>query len=211
VFAELYKKNQLLRKQEEKLQLINSDLVQLNHELEQRVMERTLALESMNRDLQALNLSKDKFLSVMSHDLRNPLTALMVSAEKLNANNENLNQQQVKQLSQIIFRTSNKLLNQLNEVIEWAKKQSQKTSFYPERIRLASGIEESLDLLRANAQQKKITLQNHTPKDMEVMADALMLRSIVQNLVTNAIKYTPGWWLCSCKCQAKRADGMHLC
>ncbi|MBD1362464.1 hybrid sensor histidine kinase/response regulator [Mucilaginibacter sp. ZT4R22] len=191
VFAELYKKNQLLRKQEEKLQLINSDLVQLNHELEQRVMERTLALESMNRDLQALNLSKDKFLSVMSHDLRNPLTALMVSAEKLNTNQESLNQQQVKQLSQIIFRTSNKLLNQLNEVIEWAKKQSQKTSFYPERIRLASGIEESLDLLRPNAQQKKITLQNHTPKDMEVMADALMLRSIVQNLVTNAIKYTP--------------------
>jgi signal transduction histidine kinase len=191
VFAELYKKNLLLRKQEEKLQSINNDLVQLNRELEQRVQERTRALESLNKDLHELNISKDKFLSVMSHDLRNPLTALLASADKLSSEPENLSPDQVKQLSQIIHRTSKKLLNQLNEVIEWAKKQSQKTGFYPERIQLAHGIEESLELLRSNAQQKRIQLQNHIPKDMEVMADSLMLRSIVQNLVTNAIKYTP--------------------
>ncbi|MDB5116597.1 MAG: Signal transduction histidine kinase [Mucilaginibacter sp.] len=191
VFADLYQKNQLLSRQEEKLQAINNDLVQLNRELEHRVLERTLALESMNQELQALNLSKDKFLSVMSHDLRNPLTALLASSVKLSEDPEKLSPGQIKQLSQIIHRTSNKLLSQLNEVIEWAKKQSQKTSFYPERIRLAEGVEESLEILRANAQQKKIKLQNNIPKDMEVMADALMLRSIVQNLVTNAIKYTP--------------------
>ncbi|MEO6630747.1 MAG: hybrid sensor histidine kinase/response regulator [Mucilaginibacter sp.] len=191
VFAELYKKNQLLRKQEEKLQAINNDLVQLNRELEQRVHERTLALESLNKDLQALNVSKDKFLSVMSHDLRNPLTALLASADKLSSDPERLSPDQVKQLSQIIHRTSKKLLNQLNEVIDWAKKQSQKTSFFPERIPLAKGIEESLELLKPNAQQKEIKLQNHISKDLEVMADTLMLRSIVQNLVTNAIKYTP--------------------
>jgi signal transduction histidine kinase len=191
VFAELYKKNRLLRKQEEKLQSINNDLVQLNRELEQRVQERTRALESLNKDLHELNISKDKFLSVMSHDLRNPLTALLASADKLSSEPENLSPDQVKQLSQIIHRTSKKLLNQLNEVIEWAKKQSQKTGFYPERISLSQGIEEALELLRSNAQQKQIQLQNHIPEDMEVMADNLMLRSIVQNLVTNAIKYTP--------------------
>jgi signal transduction histidine kinase len=191
VFAELYKKNLLLTRQEEKLQAINDDLLQLNHELEQRVLERTLALESMNQELQALNLSKDKFLSVMSHDLRNPLTALLASSGKLSEDPESLRPNQIKQLSQIIHRTSNKLLDQLNEVIEWAKKQSRKTSFNPEKVRLADGVEESLELLKPNAQQKKINLQNHIPKDIEVMADSLMLRSIVQNLVTNAIKYTP--------------------
>jgi two-component system sensor histidine kinase/response regulator len=191
VFAELYQKNQLLRKQEEKLQSVNDDLVQLNQQLEQRVLERTLALENLNHELQALNLSKDKFLSVMSHDLRNPLTALLASAGKLSEDPENLSQNQVKQLAQIIHRTSNKLLNQLNDVIDWAKKQSNKTNFSPQRLRLVVGIEESLELLRPSAQQKKIRLQNNTPKDIEVMADVLMLRSIVQNLVTNAIKYTP--------------------
>jgi len=191
VFAELYRKNQLLRKQEEKLQAINADLLRLNRELEQRVLDRTVALENLNQELQALNISKDKFLSVMSHDLRNPLTALLASSGKLNEDPENLSPGQVKQLSQIIHRTSNKLLNQLNEVIEWAKKQSSKTSFNPQKIRLATGAEESMEVLKPNAHQKKINLQNHIPKDMEVMADPLMLRSIVQNLITNAIKYTP--------------------
>ena len=191
VFAELYRKNRLLRRQEEKLQAINADLLRLNRELEQRVLDRTLALENLNQELQALNLSKDKFLSVMSHDLRNPLTALLASSGKLSEDPEKLSPGQVKQLSQIIHRTSNKLLNQLNDVIDWAKKQSRKTSFNPQKIRLAEGAEESLEVLKPNAQQKKINLQNHIPKDMEVMADPLMLRSIVQNLITNAIKYTP--------------------
>ncbi len=191
VFADLYQKNQLLRKQEERLQVINADLVKLNQELEQRVLERTMALENLNHELQALNVSKDKFLSVMSHDLRNPLTALLASSGKLSEEPESLSISQIRQLSQIIHRTSNKLLNQLNEVIEWAKKQSQKTSFNPERIKLADGIEESLELLRPNAYQKMIRLQNNVPRDIYVMADSLMLRSIVQNLVTNAIKYTP--------------------
>jgi signal transduction histidine kinase len=191
VFADLFQKNQLLTRQEEKLQAINNDLVQLNRELEQRVQERTLALESMNHELQALNLSKDKFLSVMSHDLRNPLTALLASSGRLSDDPESLSPAQVKQLSQIIHRTSNKLLNQLNEVIEWAKKQSQKTGFFPEKIRLAHGIEEALELLKANAMQKKIRLENQISADMHVKADSLMLRSIIQNLVTNAIKYTP--------------------
>ncbi|MFD0751837.1 ATP-binding protein [Mucilaginibacter calamicampi] len=207
VFAELYRKNQLLTKQEEKLQAINADLLRLNRELEQRVLDRTLALENLNQELQALNISKDKFLSVMSHDLRNPLTALLASSGKLNEDPENLNPGQIKQLSQIIHRTSNKLLNQLNEVIEWAKKQSQKNSFNPQKVRLAHGAEESLELLKPNAQQKKISLENHIPKDMEVMADPLMLRSIVQNLVTNAIKYTPegGLVRLSAKMDAKMA------
>lgn len=191
VFAELYRKNRLLRRQEEKLQAINADLLRLNHELEQRVLDRTMALENLNHELQALNISKDKFLSVMSHDLRNPLTALLASSGKLSENPENLSPGQVKQLSQIIHRTSNKLLNQLNEVIDWAKQQSRKTTFNPKKVRLADGAEESLEVLKPNAQQKKINIQNHIPKDMEVMADPLMLRSIVQNLVTNAIKYTP--------------------
>jgi signal transduction histidine kinase len=191
VFAELHKKNQLLRQQEEHVKAINNDLTLLNQDLEKRVFERTAELERLNEELKALNLSKDKFLSVISHDLRNPLTALLASSAKLSDDPENLDPGKVKQLSQIIHRTSNKLLDQLNEVIDWAKKQSEKTNFNPEKMRLAEGIDESLDLLKPNAAHKKIRLENKTPKGIFVKADPLMLRSIVQNLVTNAIKYTP--------------------
>jgi signal transduction histidine kinase len=191
IFAELYKKNRLLRLQEEKLQAINNDLMQLNKDLEQRVLDRTMELENLNHELKALNQSKDKFLSVISHDLRNPLTALLASSGKLNEDPESLAPRQIKQLSHIIHRTSHKLLEQLNEVIDWAKKQSERTNFNPEKVNLFGGIAESLELLKPNAYQKEIKLENKTPREIYVMADSLMLRSIVQNLVTNAIKYTP--------------------
>ncbi|HZX58495.1 MAG TPA: hybrid sensor histidine kinase/response regulator, partial [Mucilaginibacter sp.] len=191
VFAELYKKNRLLKQQEKKLQRINNDLIQLNRDLEQRVLDRTMALENLNHELKALNISKDKFLSVISHDLRNPLTALLASSARLSEDPEKMDPKQLKQLSQIINRTSHRLLDQLNEVVEWAKKQSEKTNFNPQKVLLFDGIDESLEILRPNATQKTIRLENKTPRDLYVKADSLMLRSIVQNLVTNAIKYTP--------------------
>jgi len=131
VFAELYKKNRLLKQQETKLQRINNDLIQLNKDLEQRVLDRTMQLENLNHELKALNISKDKFLSVISHDLRNPLTALLASSARLSEDPENMDPKQLKQLSQIINRTSHRLLDQLNEVVEWAKKQSEKNQLQP--------------------------------------------------------------------------------
>jgi signal transduction histidine kinase len=191
VFAELHRKNQLLSKQEEKLRLINDDLMRLNSDLENRVKERTSQLELLNSELKELNLSKDKFLSVISHDLRNPATALIATSEKLNRDIERLEPKDVRNLSNIIHRTAHKIVQQLNELVDWAKQQREKTSFAPVKINLLSGLDESMELLKANASQKEIKLLNEVYDDLFVTADSLMLRSIVQNLVTNAIKYTP--------------------
>jgi len=191
VFTELYRKNQLLSQQEEKLQAINSELLQLNRELEKRVLERTVALERLNIELTALNSSKDKFLSVISHDLRNPLTSLLASSANLDRDAEKLKPEQVRMFSGIINRTSQKILNQLNELVDWAKEQREKTHFNPQKFELHRGVEESLELLKASASQKRIQLNNHVPKEIYLHADMMMFRSILQNLVTNAIKFTP--------------------
>jgi signal transduction histidine kinase len=191
VFAELFKKNKLLRQQEERLQIINNDLKLLNQGLEQRVAERTLELENLNHELKALNLSKDKFLSVISHDLRNPLTSLLISSKNLKENAETISQKELKMFAGIIHRTSNKILQQLNELVDWAKKQREKTNFNPEKLLLAKSINDSLDLLKGNAIQKSIKFENLIDDDIYVQADLLMLRSILQNIVTNAIKFSP--------------------
>jgi signal transduction histidine kinase len=191
VFTELYRKNQLLQRQEEKLQAINQELIQMNQGLEQRVHERTLQLEGVNQELKELNLSKDKFLSVISHDLRNPLTALLATSENLSRDAEKLQPERIKMLVSIIHRTSHKILDQLNELVDWAKEQREKTNFKPQELQLRQYVNESLDLLRENAQQKEIVLENQVAEDLYIHADALMFRSILQNLVTNAIKYTP--------------------
>jgi signal transduction histidine kinase len=190
VFADLQRKNQLLRQQEEKLQAINNDLSALNLDLERRVAERTTELENLNKELRELNVSKDKFLSVISHDLRNPLTSLMLAAKNLVQAGDMVKPKDVQLFAGIIHRTSNKVLQQLNELVNWAKKQREKASFNPERIVLQANIDESLELLRANAIQKSVNLEHQIPETLQVFADALMLRSVLQNLVTNAIKFT---------------------
>jgi|JI6StandDraft_1071083.scaffolds.fasta_scaffold19172_2 signal transduction histidine kinase len=197
---ELHEKAQLLQQQEEKL-------IRINEDLEKRVFDRTCELENLNHELKDLNLSKDKFLSVISHDLRNPLTALMITSDKLSRDTEN---SKVGPLAKIIHRTSHKILDQLNELVEWAQMQRQKTTFNSKKLHLAQGVDQSLDLLKANALQKNIVLENGIPNDLYVNADTLMLRSILQNLVTNAIKYTPQGGLV--KVTAKRIDKMvELC
>ncbi|MEJ7778914.1 MAG: ATP-binding protein [Daejeonella sp.] len=203
---ELYEKAQLLLRQEEKLIRINEDLLYLNQDLENRVFERTCELENLNHELKDLNLSKDKFLSIISHDLRNPLTALLISSNKLRLDTENPVFNGIQPLVKIIHSTSNKILQQLNELLEWAKLQKDKTSINPEKLHLVRAVDQSLDLLKANALQKNIVLENEVPFDLYVNADTLMFRSILQNLVTNAIKYTPHVGLI--KITAQRIDKM---
>lgn len=191
VFSELFKKTMLLKQQEEEVRNINEDLMRLNRELEDRVRERTLELETLNYELKELNVSKDKFLSVISHDLRNPLSALIISSEKLYRDADKFSVQEIATLSQLIHRTSKRILLQLNELVGWAKKQHEKTNFSPSDLPLYEQIEESLELLKSNATQKKVLLLNRVADSIRVSADPFMLRSILQNLVTNAIKYTP--------------------
>lgn len=190
VFAEIFKKNQLLKRQEEKLKQTNQELLKLNSELEARVVERTAELEGLNTELRALNLSKDRFLSVISHDLRNPLGSILVSSEFLNKNAKKVTEKQVARLSEIIHKTTKEILQQLNELVDWAMKQREKSRFNPCKLDLKKEIDQSLELLKSFANQKKIKLENFIDEQLCINGDEHMLRSILQNVITNAIKYT---------------------
>ena len=167
------------------------ELWKVNDDLEKRVFERTCELENLNHELKDLNLSKDKFLAVISHDLRNPLTALLISSEQLSRNIESQIFDGIQPLAQVIHRTSNKILKQLNELVDWAQTHRDETTFHPEKIHLVHRVEQSFELLKTNATLKNIDIINKVPIHLYVKADTLMLRSILQNLITNAIKYTP--------------------
>jgi two-component system, sensor histidine kinase and response regulator len=188
----LKKRNeQHLKAQQKELRRANDEILTLNKNLEKRVFERTRELENLNHELKDLNLSKDKFLSVISHDLRNPLTALLISSDALSHDTEDHIFDKFQPYIKVIHRTSHKILQQLNELVDWAQGQQEKTTLKSEKLHLVHGVDQSLELLKANALQKNIVLENKVHPDIYVNADALMLRSILQNLVTNAIKYTP--------------------
>jgi two-component system, sensor histidine kinase and response regulator len=172
------------------LKVQQEELLRLNQHLEKRVFERTGELEKLNHELKDLSLSKDKFLAVISHDLRNPLTVLLLASDALSSESENNIFDPIQPFIKIIHRSSHNILQQLNELVDWAKTQKDKTTLNLEKINLFAAVNQSFELLKANATQKNIVLENKVPADMWVNADTLMLRSILQNLVTNSIKYS---------------------
>ena len=200
---ELAFQNEEKEKRAEELIIANKELAFQNKEKEKRAAELgianiELAFQNDEKEKRAADLIisnkelafQKKFLSVISHDLRNPLTALLISSDQLSRNTENHIFDGIQPLVKVIHRTSNKILQQLNELVDWAQMQRGKTTFNSEKLHLVHEVDQSLELLKANALQKNIALENKVPFDIYVNADALMLRSILQNLVTNSIKYT---------------------
>lgn len=187
---ELQEKTLLLEQQEKRLIRTNEELNRLNQHLENRVFERTGELEKLNHELKDLSLSKDKLLAVISHDLRNPLAVLLLASEELSRESEDNIFDPIQPFVKIIERSSHNILRQLNELVNWAKTQQERATINLEKIYLVSAIRESFELLKPSASQKNIVLENRVSNDIFIKADALMLRSILQNLVTNAIKYS---------------------
>ena len=179
-----------LKFQKEELRRANEELQRLNQHLENRVFERTCELENLIDELKDLSLSKDKLLAVISHDLRNPLAVLLLASEELNSESENNIFEPIQPYIKIIHRSSLNILRQLNELVDWAKSKQEKAALHLEKTNLVSAVYQSFELLKANTAQKNIVLDNRVPLDIYVNADALMLRSILQNLVTNSIKYS---------------------
>jgi PAS domain S-box-containing protein len=169
---------------------IPQSILEINLDItERKLMEDEI--RAYNNSLKEINSSKDKLFSVISHDLRSPVASLLSSSEILKERIETLSKEEISEFSSIIHRTTSRLLNQLNDLTDWAKTQHHKNLFNPRELRLCLEVSRALKLVKANAEQKSIRLENKIPLDYVVYADHFMLRSIIQNLVSNSIKFTP--------------------
>lgn len=149
------------------------------------------ALQEANLVLIKLNADKDKFFSIISHDLRGPFTALLGNAELL-AQGSATCQDGLREMSQSIYRSARVVYQLLNSLLIWARLQQEDgMQCQPEPIELKSLTEETLAVLEQSAAQKEIVLSNTIPANYWVQADQLMLETIIRNLVGNALKFTP--------------------
>ena len=177
---------------------LKNELKELYTELEKRVTERTkeleLAYESLkdiNDEFEEMNKSKDKLISIISHDLRNPISTIVSSSEIMMQNIDRFHKEELKNFTEIINNSSVKVYEQLNELVEWSKQKEKKVKFKPKAIDLYELAVLSFELMKDTAYQKNITLDNKIDKSIQVKADPILLRSIIQNLVTNSLKFTP--------------------
>jgi two-component system, sensor histidine kinase and response regulator len=150
---------------------------------------KLLQNEPLNK-LKELNESKDKFFSIISHDLRNPFHALMGLSDLLVININELSKDELTIIGENINSSTKNLLNLVNNLLEWAKLQTGKTGFNPSVCELFSTANNTISVLHGNAIKKKIQIENLIKENTKILADKFMLISIFQNILSNAIKFT---------------------
>ena len=161
----------------------NNELMELNAGLEKKVEQRT-------RELNELNITKDKFFSIIAHDLKNPFNTLMGFTELLLMNLEEYNQEKLKEFIGILHETSRQSYALLENLLEWSRSQTGRLLINPETIDLHALVDENIDLLFNHAARKKIKLSNTISSPLKARGDINMIRTVIRNLISNAIKYT---------------------
>lgn len=152
--------------------------------------EQRKDLIAKNASLVKLNATKDKFFSIISHDLKgqingaHSLTKLMQNGEFITTPEE---REQTLSLLENSLGSASRLLEDL---LYWARSQTGAIQFNPIQLNLHKVVENGIQLLALNASNKQITLTNKVSKEIEVIADAEMLNTILRNLLSNAIKFT---------------------
>ena len=158
---------------------------------EYKLAERKL--KENEASLRELNATKDKFFSIIAHDLRSPFNAILGYSDILEKQIQENDYNGIKRYSQIINKSSVITMDLLSDLMDWSYLQTGTMKYCPEDIDLVDLIKGITTLLNYSAQQKSITFRSELPNHIIVSVDKAMISSILRNLITNAIKFTkPG-------------------
>ncbi|MCW8824190.1 MAG: PAS domain S-box protein, partial [Ignavibacteriaceae bacterium] len=141
-------------------------------------------------ELKILNASKDKFFSIISHDLRTPFNSLLGISEFIIQSYEEMSREEIKESISNIFRSSQKVYNLILNLFEWTRMQSGRFEVEKTPLNLSINVGEILNLYIQSAELKKIKLINNVSEEIYIVADKYMLETILRNLISNAIKFT---------------------
>ncbi len=156
----------------------------------QLIQKQIKELEQKNKELHELNATKDKFFSIVAHDLKNPFNTLLGFTDLLVNNYKKMSEQKVARFHQYIYKTSKQGFTLLENLLEWSRSQTGRIDWEPINSNLKMVSREIVELLSINAKNKKIDLQNHISADITVFADPNMIKTIMRNLISNALKFT---------------------
>jgi len=151
--------------------------------------EREKKLEEYSKELEELNATKNKFFSIIAHDLKNPLHLLMGLSEELVDNIQNLDIETIKKVAEGINSTSKKTFNLLGNLLDWSRMQTGKLQSKPEMVYCSKIMGDVEPLFQDVAKKKSIKLIIEIDIDVAIYADVDMMKAVLRNLISNAIKF----------------------
>jgi len=170
--------------------LAQQRILQINEELEKKVKLRTEELSNVNKRLNEEISTKDKFFSIIAHDLKNPFNSILVFSQMMQRNLEHMDSNKLQKNLNGLIQSAENAYNLLENLLEWARSQTGRLLFQPEKVDLHSMIMITLESISTSAEQKHILLENLSRNGVYVFADKNITCTIIRNLLTNAIKYT---------------------
>lgn len=158
-----------------------------------RAIERKIVEEERQKLIEQLketNTSKDKFFSLISHDLRSPFNALLGFSDILHNEFNSLTNSEIKHYIASIYNSSHNLFAMLSNLLHYSRFQLGRFEYKPVNLNLKAALLYNVELLKGNAQKKNITIEFKVDENFHVFADEDMFNSIFQNIISNAIKFT---------------------
>ena len=165
----------------------NIQLDRLNNEIREREKE----LEAQRARLEMLNQTKDRFFTIISHDLKTPVTTIGGLSSLLSATAGTIGPDQIREYTEIISTASSELAILLDNLLEWAMAQTGRLSYNPELVKIEDLAAESLRMLAPDAKAKKIDLNVEIEGSIKGFLDKNMISTVIRNITSNAIKFTP--------------------
>ena len=148
------------------------------------------ALKESEARLWELNATKDKFFSIIAHDLRGPFNTILGFSDILVERTREKNYEDVEKFALIIQQSSHLAMELITNLLEWSRLQTGRLKFNPEYMDFTQLIKSVAQLLNNSAHQKAITIYIEAPDNLTVFADKAMMGAILRNLISNAIKFT---------------------
>jgi signal transduction histidine kinase len=172
--------SRLLQDQNRTIQVQNEELQATNERLKESEVY-----------LLQLNGTKDKFFSIISHDLKSPLNSLTGFLQILDMQVDAFSPSELREFAKGMNKSVKSLLELLDNLLLWSRTQTNTIEFSPLELSLSEIVDGNINLLQAVAQNKAISLLSEVNPGLRVYADRNMLNSVLRNLISNAIKFTP--------------------
>jgi signal transduction histidine kinase len=148
-------------------------------------------VNNQNQELQNLNATKDKFFSIISHDLKGPLNSFTAFSRMLINHTDSLTKEEIQMLAMEIDKNLKNLLTLLENLLEWSRSQTGNIEFKAEIFDMHELLRQNLDLLGTQAKNKSISLETNSTETCLVSTHKHSINTVVRNLISNAIKFTP--------------------
>jgi len=148
-------------------------------------------LKQQSHMLQELNDTKDKFFSIISHDLRGPLGAFVSLTKIIAEGASSFTKQDYQEFNSTLNESATNLYTLMENLLEWARMQRGAMEFHPLDCSLKYIVQNNIDTLQGAARLKDINLFHTMDADIRIIADVPMLNTVIRNLLSNAVKFTP--------------------